>query len=140
MSIALVMSSNHLILCHPLLLLPSIFPSTRVFSKGSAVHIKWPKYRSFSFSISPSSEYSGLISFKISLRLCHPLWDTMGQPQMDHSHPPPGNREVSLLSTISLLVVVSSKRGGHVNHPDPAASARPLDSNSVFKLSRVLYS
>ena len=61
MSIALVMPCNHL--CHPLLLLPSIFPSIRVFSNESAVCIRWPKYRSFGFSISPSNEYSGLISF-----------------------------------------------------------------------------
>ena len=65
MSIELVMPSNHLILWHPLLLLPSIFPSIRVFSNESVLHIRWPKYWSFSFSISPSSEYSGLISFKI---------------------------------------------------------------------------
>ena len=63
MSIELVMSSNHLILCHPLLLLPSIFPSIRVFSNGLALCIRWPKYWSFSFSISPSNVYSGLISF-----------------------------------------------------------------------------
>ena len=61
----LVMPSNHLILCHPLLLLLSIFPSIRVFSKESVLRIKWPKYWSFSFSISPSSEYSGLISFRM---------------------------------------------------------------------------
>ena len=65
MSIALVMPSNHLILCHPLLLLPASFPSIRVFSNESDLHISWPKYWSFSFSISPSSEYSGLISFRI---------------------------------------------------------------------------
>ena len=59
------MPSNHLILCHPLLLLPSIFPSIRVFSNESALHIRWPKYWSFSFSISPSNEYSGLISFRM---------------------------------------------------------------------------
>ena len=59
------MLSDHLILCHPLLLLPSIFPSIRVFSNESALHIRWPKYWSFSFSISPSNEYSGLISFRI---------------------------------------------------------------------------
>ena len=59
-----VMLSNHLDLCHPLLLLASAFPSIRVFSSESALHIRWPKYRSFSFSISPSSEYSGLISFR----------------------------------------------------------------------------
>ena len=57
------MPSNHLILCHPLLLPPSIFPSIRVFSNGSVLHIRWPKYWSFSFSIGPSNEYSGLISF-----------------------------------------------------------------------------
>ena len=65
MSIESMMSSNHLILCCPLLLLPSIFPSIRVFSNESVPHIRWPKYRSFSFSISPSNEYSGLISFRI---------------------------------------------------------------------------
>ena len=65
MSIKLVMPSNHLILCHPLLLLPSIFPSIRVFSSESVLHIRWPKYLNFSFSISPSNEYSGLISFRI---------------------------------------------------------------------------
>ena len=64
-SIELVMPSNHLVLHHPLLLLPSIFPSIRVFSSGSVLRIKWPKYWSFSFSISPSNEYSGLISFRI---------------------------------------------------------------------------
>ena len=66
MSNASVMPSNHLILCHPLLLLPSVFPSIRVFSSESALCIRWPKYWSFSFSISPSKEYSGLISFKIN--------------------------------------------------------------------------
>ena len=65
MSIESVMPSNHLILCHPLLLLPSTFPSIRVFSNESALCLKWPKYWSFSFSISPSNEYSGLISFRI---------------------------------------------------------------------------
>ena len=65
MSIELVMPSNHLMLCHPLLLLPSIFPSIRVFSNKSVFHIKWPKYWSFLFSISPSNEYSGLISFRM---------------------------------------------------------------------------
>ena len=59
------MPSNHLILCRPLLLLPSIFPSIRVFSNESALHIRWPKYWSCSFSISPSNEYSGLISFRM---------------------------------------------------------------------------
>ena len=64
MSIESVMPSNHLIFCHPLLL-PSIFPSIRVLSNESVLHIRWPKYWSFSFSISPSNEYSGLISFRM---------------------------------------------------------------------------
>ena len=65
MSIESVMPSNHLILCHPFLLLPSIFPSIRVFSNESALHIRWPKYWSFSFNISPSNEHPGLISFRM---------------------------------------------------------------------------
>ena len=65
MSIESVMPSNHIILCHPLLLLPSIFPSIRVFSNELVLHIRGPKYWSFSFSISPSNEYSGLISFRM---------------------------------------------------------------------------
>ena len=67
MSIESVMPSNHLILCHPLLQPPSIFPSIRVFLNESVLRIRWPKYWSFSFSISPSNEYSGLISFRIDL-------------------------------------------------------------------------
>ena len=66
MSFELVIPSNHLILCHPLLLLPSVFPSIKVFSNESAFRIRWPKFWSFSFSISPSKEYSGLISFRIN--------------------------------------------------------------------------
>ena len=65
LSIESVMPSNHLILCRPLLLLPSIFPSIRVFSDESTFHMRWPKYWSFSFSISPSNEYSGIISFRM---------------------------------------------------------------------------
>ena len=65
MSTDLMMPSNHLILCHPLLLLPLMFPTIRVFSNESVLGIRWPKYWSFSFSISPSNEYSGLISFRM---------------------------------------------------------------------------
>ena len=65
MFIESVMPSNHLILCHPLLLLPSIFPSIRIFSSESVLHIRWPEYWSFSFSINPSNEYSGLIAFRV---------------------------------------------------------------------------
>ena len=66
LSIELVMQSNHLILCHLLLLLPSIFPSIRIFSDESVLRIRWPKYWSFSFNISPSKGYSGLISFRMN--------------------------------------------------------------------------
>ena len=66
MPIESVMPSNHLILCHPLLLLPLIFPSIRVFSNESALHIRWPRYWSFNFNISPSNEHSGLISFRMA--------------------------------------------------------------------------
>ena len=64
MFIKSVTLSNHLVLCHPLLLLPSIVPSIRVFSSESVLHIRWPEYESFSFNISPSNEYSGLVSFR----------------------------------------------------------------------------
>ena len=78
MSIESVMPSNHLILCHPLLLLPSIFPSIRVLSNESVLCIRWPKYWSFSFSISPSNEYSGLISFRMD---CWDLLAVQGTPK-----------------------------------------------------------
>ena len=82
MSIKLVMPSNHFILCHPLLLLPSIFPSIKVFSKESALCIKWPKYWSFSFNISPANEYSGLISFRMDwLDLFADSWKSSPTPQ-----------------------------------------------------------
>ena len=70
-SVESVMPSNHIVLCHPLLLLPSLFPIIRIFSMSQVFHIRWPKYWSFSFSISPSNEYSGLISFRIEQ--FHPL-------------------------------------------------------------------
>ena len=85
MSIKLVMSSSHLILCHPLLLLPSIFPSIRVFSNESALRMRWPKYWSFSFSISPSNEYSGLISLRIDWFNLHAVQGTLKSLLQHHS-------------------------------------------------------
>ena len=84
MSIELVMPSNHLILCRPLLLPPSIFPSIRVFSNESALHSRWPKYWSFSFSIIPSNEYSGLISFRIDLLDLLAVQGTLKSLLQDH--------------------------------------------------------
>ena len=81
MSIKSMMSSNHVILCCPLLLLPSIFPSIRVFSNESVLHIRWPKYWSLSFSMSPSNEYSGLISYKQGGRSQWPIECGLGQTQ-----------------------------------------------------------
>ena len=81
MSIESVMPSNHLILCHPLLLLPSIFPSIRVFSNESALRNRWPKYWRFSFNISPSNEHPGLISFRMDyLDLLSVQWTLKSSP------------------------------------------------------------
>ena len=85
MSIEPVMPSNHLILCHPLLLLPSIFPSIRVFSNGSVFLIKWPKYWSFSFRISPSNEYSGLIFFMMDWLDLFAVQGTLKSLRQHHS-------------------------------------------------------
>ena len=85
MSIDSVMPSNHVIPFHPLLLLPSIFPSIRVFSNESALHIRWPKYWSFSFSISPSKEHSGLISFRIDWLDLPEVQDTLKSLLQHHS-------------------------------------------------------
>ena len=102
MSIESVMPSNHLILWRPLLLTPSVFPSIRVFSNKSILHIRWPEYWSFSFSINPSSEYSGLISFRMD-------WlDLLETKQCVHSHPklpnyPFPNLPLPTPATISLF-------------------------------------
>ena len=85
MSIELVMTSNHPVLCPLLLLLPSIFPSIRVFSSESALHIRWPKCWSFSFSISPSNEYSGLISFRTDWFDFLPVQGTLKSLLQHHS-------------------------------------------------------
>ena len=97
MSIELVMPSNHLILCHPLLLLPSIFPSIRVTSRESVLHIRWLKYWSFNFSISPSNEYSGLISFRIDQD-----WSPCCPSYSQESSPEPEFKNINS-SALSLL-------------------------------------
>ena len=97
-SIESVMSSNHLIFCHPLLLLTSIFPSIRVFSSESVLHIRWPKYWSFSFSISPSNEYSGLISFRMDWLDLLAVQDTLKSLLQHHSS------KASILGTLLFLL------------------------------------
>ena len=85
MSIEVVMPSNHLVLCHPLLLLPSIFPSIRVFFNESVLHIRWSQYWSFNFNISPSNEYSGLISFTMDWLDLHAVQGTLKSLLQHHS-------------------------------------------------------
>ena len=99
MSIKLVVPSNHLILCHPLLLLPSIFPSIRVFSKESVLCIRWPKYWSFHFSISPSNEYSGLISFRMDWLVLLAVQGTLKSLLQHHSS------KASILQRSAFLMV-----------------------------------
>ena len=99
MSIELVMPSNHRILCHPLLLLPSIFPNLRVFSYESALHIRWPKYWRFRFNISPSSENTGLISFRMD-------WLDLGAVQgMFKSHLQHHSSKASILLCSAFFIV-----------------------------------
>ena len=98
------MPSNHLILCHPLLLLPSIFPSIRVFSTESVLHIRWPKYWSFSFSISPSNEYSGLISFRMDCLDLLAVQETLKSLLQHHSS------KASILQHSAFFIV-------HLSHP-----------------------
>ena len=107
MSIELMMPSNHLILCHHLLLLPSIFPSIRVFSNESALHITWPKYWRFSFSISPSNEYSGLISFRIDW---FDLFAVQGTVKSLHQH---HSSKASILQGSAFFIV-------QLSHPFPS--------------------
>ena len=134
-SIESVMPSNHLILCHPLLLLPSVFPSIRVFSNESALHIRWPKYCSFSFSISPSYEYPGLISFRMeaqSLELNKVISSPGSQPgRPQAAHPVKGGGRFgmrSLTTRTSLCAALSTEqdgdRGTAVGGPGPAGSLR----------------
>ena len=99
MSIESVMPSNHLILYHPLLLLPSIFPSISVFSNESVIGIRWPKYLSFSFSVSPSNEYSGLISFKIDWLDLLAVQETLKSLLQHHSS------KASILQSSAFFVV-----------------------------------
>ena len=100
MSIELVMPSNHLILCYPLLLLSSIFPSTRVFSSELTLYIRWPEYWSFSFSLSPFKEYSGLISFRID------WFDLLAVQPRDSLKSSPAPQFESINSSVLSLLMV----------------------------------
>ena len=101
-SIESVMPPNHLLLCHPLLLLPSIFASNRVFSNESALHIRWPKYWSFSFNTIPSNEYSGLISFRMDWLDLLAVQETLKDLLQHHSS------EASILQSSAFFIVQPS--------------------------------
>ena len=107
MSIESEMPSNHLILCCPLLLLFSIFPSIRVFSNESALHIRWPKYWSFSFNLSPSNEHPGLISFRMDWLDLLAIQGTLKSLLQHHSS------KASILSALGVLQFMGSQRAGH---------------------------
>ena len=112
MFIESVMPSNHLILCRPLLLLPSIFPSIRVFSNESALRIRWPKYRNFSFNISPSNEHPGLISFRMDWLDLLAVHGTLKSLLQHHSS------KASVLLCLAFLIVqlLTSTRDHRKNH------------------------
>ena len=110
MSTESVMPSNHLILCHPLLLPPSIFPSIRVFSIKSVLHIRWPKYWSFSFNISPSNEHSGLISFRMDWLDLLTVQGTLKSLLQHHSS------KASILQRSAFFITLTSIHDYQKNH------------------------
>ena len=126
-SIESVMPSSHLILCHPLLLSPSIFFSIRVFSSESVLHIRWPKYWSFSFSISPSNEYSGLISFRMDRFDLLSVQGTLESLLQHHSS------EASVLWRSAFLIVQLSHP--HMTTGKAIALTRRTFVNKVMSLA-----
>ena len=120
------MPSNHLILCHPLLFLPSIFPSIRVFSSESALHIKWPKYWNFSFNISPSNEYSGLISFRMNWLELLAIQGTIKSLLHHHSS------KASILQCSAFFIVQLSQP--HMTIGKTIALTRPTFVDKVMSL------
>ena len=112
MSIVSVMPSNHLIFCHPLLLLPSIFPSIRVFSNESALPMRWPKYWSFSFNISPSNEHPGLISFKMGWMDLFAVQGTLKSLLRHHS----SKASILQCSAFFILLTLTSIHGYWKDH------------------------
>ena len=111
MSMELVMPSNHLILCRPLLLPPSIFPSIRVFSSALVLHIRWPKYWSFSFSISPSNEHPGLISFRMDWLDLPAAQGTLKSLLQHHS----SKASILLCSAFFIVMVIRGQKGGGID-------------------------
>ena len=124
MSINLLMAFNHLILCHPFLLLPSIVP--RVFSNESVLPIRWPKYWSFSFSICPSNKYSGLISFRMDWFDLHAVQGTLKSLIQQHSS------KASIPTDYTLHGILQARILEWVAVPFPRGSSQPMDQTQVF--------
>ena len=127
------MLSNHLILCHPLFLLPSIFPSVRVFSNESALCIRWPKYWSFSFNMSPSNEHPGLISFRMDWLDLLAVPGTLKSLLQHHSskasillHSPFFIVQLSHPSVTTGKTIALTRRTGHNKHPLPTTQEKTL--------------
>ena len=134
MSIESVMPSNHLILCRPLLLLPSIFPSIRGFSDESALHIRWPKYWSFSFNISPSNEHPGLISFRMD-------WLDLLAVQRDSQESSPTPQFKSINSSVLSFLYSPTLTSIHdhwKNHTLDETDLKKVTSLLFDKLSRLV--
>ena len=138
-SIESVMPSNHFILCHSLLLLPSIFPSIRVFSGESALHVRWPKYWSFNVSISPSNEYSGLISFRIDWLNLLAVQGTLKSLLQNHSLKASilrhsafsiWNRGIFVYQQAGKIVFLGSTREGRDTGLIPGSGRSPAEGNS----------
>ena len=128
MSLELVMPSSQLILCRPLLLLPSIFPSIRVFSNESVLYIRWPKYWSFSFSISPSNEYSGLISFRMDWFVLLSLQGTLKSLLQHHS------LKASILQCLAFFIVQLSKTIAKLKINIPCAWVWQTSLNEIYEI------
>ena len=129
MSIQLAMPSNHLILCRPLFLPPSIFASIRVFSNESVLHIRWPKYWSFSFSISPSSEYSGLISFRMDWLDLLAVEGILKSPLQHHS------AKASILQSSATQRQPKTKIQGNQNHSSSEQETPAFLCNSIQNIT-----
>ena len=133
MSIESVMPSNHFILCCPLLLLPSIFPSIRVFSNELTLHIRWPKYWSFSFGISPSNKYSGLISFRMDQFDLLALQGTLKSLLQNHNSKTSVLRVLSLLYGPALTSVYDDWENHRFDYADLCRQVMSLLSNMLPK-------
>ena len=135
MSIELVMPSNHLILCLPLLLPPSIFPSIRVFSNQSPLHMRWPKYWTFSFSISPSDEYPGLISFRMDWLDLLAVQGTLKSLLQHHSSKASNSLVLSFLYSPTLTSIYDHWKNHSLDEAELFTDNHSVSQATQYKLS-----